>query len=269
MLSTPIHNEINYPKDFITKGLFVVKCYNYLDSDADFEFKPMTNILEVDLGLSLTTENTDFLSPLVEDDIFSFVDNNLNDTSISHSQNYYDQMLPSFCEAANIVNSDEDVQNFHKTIASFASELKKKYNIQSQNSNYTYVSSNVLCETARSHNSYNGNKRRKKNKFFFINIINIRIIFFLFLRFNLVESSYINHLLSAYTSNFYMLFTERTHFTKKNLFLYGFKIPSLENIICSLLKGLVLQKKHIFTWFRAAYPGMYYILFTERTRFTN
>ena len=75
-------------------------------------------------------------------------------------------MLPSFCEAANMVNSDEDVQNFHKMIASFVGELKKKYNIQNQNPNYTYVSSNVPCETAWSHHGCNGSKRRKKNKLF-------------------------------------------------------------------------------------------------------
>ena len=34
-------------------------------------------------------------------------------------------MLPSFREAANMVNSDEDVQNFHKMIATFVGELKK------------------------------------------------------------------------------------------------------------------------------------------------
>ena len=89
----------------------------------------MTNILEADPGLLLITETIEFLNPPVEDDIFSFVYDNLNNTSISHSQNYYDQMLPSFCEAANMVNSDEDVQNFHKMIASFVSE-PKKYNIQ-------------------------------------------------------------------------------------------------------------------------------------------
>ena len=161
-LSTPIYDEINLPKEFISKGLFVVECYNYPDSDADFEFDPTTNILEVDPGLSLTTETTDFLTPPVENDLFSFVHDNLNDTSISHSQNYYDQMLPSFREAANMVNSDEDVQNFHKMIATFVGELKKKYNIQNQNPNYTYVSSNVPCETAWSHHGCNGSKRRKK-----------------------------------------------------------------------------------------------------------
>ena len=125
ILSIPIHNEINLPKELIVKGLFIVKCYNYLDSDADFEFDPTTNILEVDPGLSLTTKTIDFLTPPVENDIFSFVHNNLNDISISHNKNYYDEMLPSFREAANMVNSDEDVQNFHKMIASFVGELKK------------------------------------------------------------------------------------------------------------------------------------------------
>ena len=76
-LSTPIYDKINLPKEFISKGLFVIECYNYPDSDADFEFNPTTNILEVDPGLSLTTETTDFLTPPIENDIFSFVHNNL------------------------------------------------------------------------------------------------------------------------------------------------------------------------------------------------
>ena len=125
MLTTPIYNESNLPEDFISKGMFVVESYNYLDSDTDLDFDPMTNIHEVDPGLTLITEKTDFLTLLVEDDIFSFVHDNLNDTSISHNESYYDQMLPSFHEAADMVNSDKDVKKFHLLIASFISDLKK------------------------------------------------------------------------------------------------------------------------------------------------
>ena len=89
MLTTPIYNESNLPPDFITKGMFVVESFNYPDSDADLDFDPMTNIHEVDPCLSLITEKNDFLTPPVEEDIFSFVHDNLNVTLISHSKSFY------------------------------------------------------------------------------------------------------------------------------------------------------------------------------------
>ena len=71
-------------------------------------------------------------------------------------------MLPSFHEAANMVKSDEAVQKFHLLMASFIGDLKKEYNIQNQNPNHTYISSNIPCERATKHYGCNGYKRRKK-----------------------------------------------------------------------------------------------------------
>ena len=76
--------------------MFVVESFNYPDSDTDLDFDPMTNIYEVDPCLSLITEKNNFLTLPVEEDIFSFVHDNLNDTSIFYSQSFYDQMLPFF-----------------------------------------------------------------------------------------------------------------------------------------------------------------------------
>ena len=73
MLTTPIYNDTNLLQNFIIKRIFVVKCYNYLDLDADFEFNPMTNIYEVNPGLTLITKKNNFLTPLVEDDIFFYI----------------------------------------------------------------------------------------------------------------------------------------------------------------------------------------------------
>ena len=141
--------------------MFVVESFNYPDSDTDLDFDPMTTIHKVDPYLLLITEKNNFLTPPVEEDIFSFVHDNLNDTSISHSQSFYDQMLPSFREAANMVRSNKDVQKFHVMMASFIGDLKEEYNNQNQNPNHTYISSNIPCERATKHYGCNSYKRRK------------------------------------------------------------------------------------------------------------
>ena len=73
-------------------------------------------------------------------------------------------MLPSSREAANMVRSNEAIQKFHVMMASFIGDLKEEYNIQDQNPNHTYISSNVPCETTTKHHGCNGYKKRKKRK---------------------------------------------------------------------------------------------------------
>ena len=72
-------------------------------------------------------------------------------------------MLPSFCKAVNMVNSNEDVQKYYQLMDIFIGELKAKYNITNQNPNHTYISSNVKSETATKNHGCNGYKRRKSN----------------------------------------------------------------------------------------------------------
>ena len=60
-----------------------------------------------------------------------------------------------------MVRSNKDVQKFHVMMASFISDLKEEYNIQNQNPNHTYISSNVPCERATKYHGCNSYKKRK------------------------------------------------------------------------------------------------------------
>ena len=120
------------------------------------DFDPYAPIL--DGSMTQVTENDVVLKGPDEEDIFMYVRQHMEDTSSTkqNSGSFYSQMLPSFREASNWVMSEEDVQSFYTHIYKSVGLMKTKYLGGSANDDHVYISSNVPCETAKTHHGCDG-----------------------------------------------------------------------------------------------------------------
>jgi len=158
-LETEIVPIEQLPELFKEPPPHVVMCYNYPNSDKMHDFDPFALIL--DGSMTQLTENEVQLTLPDEEDLFMYVNQNLEESSNENhkSGSFYSQMLPSFREASNWVMAEEDVSTFNEMISKFVGKMKTKHrgdNSSSNDSNHVYISSNVPCEKAKSHHGCDG-----------------------------------------------------------------------------------------------------------------
>ena len=160
-LDTPIVDEKDIPSMFIPKPFPIVECYNYPDSDEMLDFDANQNIM--DPNMVEYYSQGELLTQPEDDELFSHVYDNVLESNIDNiHDSAYHRMLPSFKDVVRMVTSEDDIQEFHQTISKLIGSWKSKHAKATINPNYTYISSNVNCETATNHHGCDGYKRRKR-----------------------------------------------------------------------------------------------------------
>ena len=60
-----------------------------------------------------------------------------------------------------MVTCEDDIQEFHQAMSKLIENCKSKYSTETMNPNYTYVSSNINCETATKYDGCDGYKSKR------------------------------------------------------------------------------------------------------------
>ena len=144
---------------------YVVKCFNYPNSNNLDDFEPFLSTL--DSTLSQVTEIGTQMEEENDDAVLEFVSQNVTATVTQQNKDnsFYSQLKPNFSEAVNWITSQEDVEKLKGLFDKFVSNMKKVHSEKHlAAASQQYVSSNMPIETSKKHHGCTGFIQMKKRK---------------------------------------------------------------------------------------------------------